>query len=695
MPAETSEMEWDDIDTFLTEHCKDELNLIGQHYPKKQAVLIDFQELEEFSPHLGEKLLNNPDEVIAEFNKALEKEKAHIPFSKAMDRANEDIRIYARFFNFPQEQQIMIRDCTSHHLGKFISVQGLVTKITDVLPRVWKGVFVCKRCKRETIVIQTDKTIKPPPVCEGCGRKEFDLVAERSKFSNFQKIEVQEPLEMLKGGEQAKRISVWLEEDLTNKVLPGQRIIINGILRLEPPKYKGTVYQKYIEANNIEFTEFEFEELEISEEEEKKIKELAEDPKVVDKIIDSIAPSIYGHREAKEAIALQLCGGTPNKRLPDGMKIRDNIHILLIGDPGTAKSQMLKYVDRLAPKSLYVSGKSATGGGLTAIAEKDEFGEGGWVLKAGALVLASGGLACIDEFDKMGEEDRSAIHEALEQQTVSVAKAGIIATFRADSAVLAAANPKYSRFDPYKPPADQFDIPPTLISRFDLIFPVKDVLDETRDQELATHILNSHRLSQTLAKASEEDIETLKEGVAPPIDPELLKRYIAYARRTCHPVLTDEAITRLKNYYVDLRKRGSGGSVPLTPRQLEALVRLSEASAKLRLSDKVEMMDAERAIKLVEFVLREVGMERETGGFDIDRIMSEHPKSERDRIYTILSIVKGLEEEYDMVPRERVLEEAQEYHNIDNRTAEKLIQELINKGDLYEPRHGHIKSVNR
>ncbi|MBN2517900.1 MAG: ATP-binding protein, partial [Candidatus Altiarchaeota archaeon] len=329
----------------------------------------------------------------------------------------------------------------------------------------------------------------------------------------------------------------------------------------------------------------------------------------------------------------------------------------------------------------------------TAIAEKEEFGEGGWVLKAGALVLAAGGLAAIDEFDKMSEEDRSAIHEALEQQTVSVAKAGIIATFKANSAVLAAANPKYSRFDPYKPPAEQFNIPPTLISRFDLIFPIKDVLDEQKDRNLADHILSAHKLSQAPDRKGPE-FDAIRERLMAPIDETLLRKYIAYTKKNIRSVLTDEAMVRLREYYVNLRKRGSKGSVPLTPRQLEGLVRLSEASAKLRLSKKVELQDAERAIRLVEFVLTEVGME-EGGTFDIDRIMTDHPRSERDKIYTVTNIVKGLEEEFEMVPMQRVLDEAREYYNIDNRTAEKLIQELLTKGDLYEPRHGHLKTVSR
>jgi replicative DNA helicase Mcm len=691
-----TEMEGDEIGSFLNEKCREELNLVGQLYPDKQSVIINFQQLAEYSPQLSEMLISSPDEVISDFHKAIEKEKSHIAFARKID---DEPRVYVRFIGLPAENEIMVRECTSEYLNKFFSMQGLVTTTTDILPKVWKGVFKCKRCKAETSRIQPKKGIEQPMVCESCGRHEFDMDEERSKYIDFQKIQVQEPLEILKGGDQAKRISVWLEEDLVKKrIVPGQRIIITGSLRLEPPKpskVKSPIYQKYVEANNVEFTEQEFEELEITEAEEKEIKKLSKDPKVYDKIIASVAPSIYGHTEAKEAVMLQLCGGASHKKLPDGTKIRDSIHILMIGDPGTAKSQILKYVDRLAPKSLYVSGKSATGGGLTAIAEKDEFGEGGWVLKAGALVLASGGMACIDEFDKMSEEDRSAIHEALEQQTVSVAKAGIIATFRSESAVLAAANPKYSRYDPYKPPAEQFNIPASLISRFDLIFPIKDVLDETKDRNLATHMLNAHTLSQTLAADSTANVEEMKKDLVPPVDQDLLKKYVAYGRRNCHPILTKEASDRLGNYYVDLRKRSSGGAVALTPRQLEGLVRLSEASAKVRLSRKVEMQDADRAIRLVEFVLREIGMEKEGGGFDIDRIMSDHPKSERDKIYTITGIVKGLEEEYDMVPMQRVVEEAQEFHNIDQQTSEKLIRELLNKGDLYEPRHGHIKTVRQ
>ena len=213
---------------------------------------------------------------------------------------------------------------------------------------------------------------------------------------------------------------------------------------------------------------------------------------IFDKIAKSIAPSIYGYDEIKRALVLQLFGGTPDKMLVDGSRIRSDMHILLIGDPGSAKTRLLQAVTTMVPKGIYISGKSTTSAGLTAAAERDEFSEGGWTLKAGALVLGSGGEVSIDEFDKISDEDKSALLEAMESQTISIAKAGIVAKFNARCSILAAANPKYGRFDPNIYPSEQFDIPPTLLSRFDLIFPIRDMLDEEQDKNIAKHILMQH-----------------------------------------------------------------------------------------------------------------------------------------------------------------------------------------------------------
>lgn len=370
-----------------------------------------------------------------------------------------------------------------------------------------------------------------------------------------------------------------------------------------------------------------------------------------------------------------MFGARPGKVLPDGGKVRSDIHLLLIGDPGVAKSRLLQYVNQIAPKSIYVSGKGTTGAGLTATAEKDELAEGAWTLKAGALVLAGGGIACIDEFDKMEKEDRAAMHEAMEQQTISVAKAGIVARFKCNTAILAAANPKFSRFDTYKQLGEQFDIPPTLISRFDLIFPLQDIVDRETDRKIADHMLKMHKMGD-----EQKELE-------PEIEIDLFRKYIAYARKNSYPVLSEEAGTKLRDYYVDLRG-GDRETVRATARQLEALVRLAEASAKIRLSNEVTVDDADRAIKLTNYVLREVATDKTTGKIDIDRIATDHPASIRARIRTIEDIIRGIvanspDKSADM---QEILTATAE-KKIDRTEVERIINELKSKGIIFEPRH--------
>jgi len=368
----------------------------------------------------------------------------------------------------------------------------------------------------------------------------------------------------------------------------------------------------------------------------------------------------------------------------------DSYHNFIANSVVIHNTRMLQYITNLAPKSIYVSGKAVTSAGLTASAEKDELGDGGWTLKAGALVLASGGLAGIDEFDKIKDEELAAMHEAMESQTISVAKAGIVARFKAKTSILAAANPKYGRFDPTRYPAEQFDIPPTILSRFDLIFPIKDILDEEKDRKLADFILLQHT---TAGKRAEKTI-TEEEEIRPPINTTLLRKYIAYSRTKVSPILTPEANEKIKEYYVELRRIGaSQGAVPITPRYIEGMVRLAEASAKVRLSRRVELTDAERSIKLMDFMLKSITMDKGLGRIDIDIITTGQPKSKADRIRNVLDIVKDLEKEYDLVEVERVVEEAKKY-GLDETTTRRIIDEMLRKtGELYEPKHGHVKVV--
>ncbi len=657
------------IESFMGKQ-KEQLRRLGEKYPEKKSLVLDFEELERHDRDLADRLRHTPDEVLADFNEVLN--------NMGILTVVENPKFNARFRNVPKERgyTVPVRDITSDFIGKFISVEGVVNRISDVLPKVSKALFVCSRCDEHNWIVQDKRMLIEPGRCRSCGKSDFRFILEESEWTDVQRLEIQEPLEMLVGGEQARRIELWAEEDMTDVVTAGDKVIITGIVRLKPQKAKGSVYGKFLEVNHMEAVEREFEEFEITDEEEKEIQELAKDPRLHDKIVDCIAPSIYGYREVKEAIALQLFGGRQGKVLPDGTKARGDIHLLLIGDPGVAKSRVLQYVDQIAPKSIYVTGKGTTGAGLTATAEKDELADGAWTLKAGALVLAGGGIAAIDEFDKMDKEDRSAMHEAMEQQTISVAKAGIITKFKANTSILAASNPKFSRFDNYKPLAEQFDIPPTLISRFDLIFPIRDVLDRETDRSIAEHMLKMHR-SESL------------EEIRPPVDAALFRKYIAYARRNIRPELTQDTVEKIREYYVALRARGRGGAAAATPRQLEALVRLSEASAKLRLSDEVSVGDVERAIKLTDFVLKEIAYDAETGEFDIDRIVTDHPKSMRDRIRTVEETIREIiESSPDGMASLDGIREAMSEKNIDKFTVDQIISELKKKGEIYEPRHG-------
>jgi replicative DNA helicase Mcm len=515
----------------------------------KKSLEIDYKLLEEYDTELADELIEKPYQIIDAASDA-------VKAIGLINSAGDQVAPYVRFFNLPADKNVVIRDLASRHLSRFISVEGVVTKITEVKPKLVLAAFECSHCGRIYTIPQTDQSGKliEPAVCS-CERKSFKLLTEQSVFMDTQKFEVQEPLEMTRGGEQTRKISVIIEDDLTNKIIPGEKLQITGVLKLQTPKFKKSIYDLFIDTNHFLKMEKEFEEIDLSEDDLKQIKELSNDPKLYPKIVGSIAPSIYGHSEIKEAIALQLFGGTTGKVKADGMRIRPDIHVLLIGDPGVAKTQLLLYVNLLAPKGIYVSGKASSAAGLTASAEKDEFADGGWILKAGALVLAAGGMAMIDEFDKMSEEDRSSMHEAMETQEIHVAKAGMIATFRANAAILAAANPKFGRFDQYEPPASQFNIPPTIMSRFDLIFPMRDVIDDKKDTEMADHILASHYTSaaKQMKDADLEKIKKAEERVMPLIVPGLLRKYFAYARRSQKPVLTEEAMAKIMEFYLDLR----------------------------------------------------------------------------------------------------------------------------------------------
>ncbi len=476
--------------------------------------------------------------------------------------------------------------------------------------------------------------VERPGICPVCGEGggKFTLVREKGEFIDWQKIVVQERPEDVPGGQIPRSIEVHLTKDLVESVRPGDRVKVVGIVGLEQYSSTGTLYGLYMEANSVVLEEKVLEEITISKEDEVKILELARDPWIRERIVASIAPTIYGHWDLKEAIALLLFGGVPKQR-PDGTRTRGDVHVLFVGDPGAAKSQLLQSAARIAPRVVYTTGKGSTAAGLTAAVLRDPR-TGEYYLEAGALVLADGGVAVIDEFDKMSKDDRGVIHEAMEQQTVSIAKAGIKATLSARASVLAAGNPKFGYYDPSKSFVDNVDLPAPIISRFDLIFVVRDIIDRRRDEMLASYVLEVH---------------SNVEKFSPDIDLDLLRKYIAYARKYVKPKLTPQAKRLLKEFYVEMRNSALQYSsqegakpIPITARQLEALIRLTEAYARMALKTEATEEDAIAAIRIMLSVLSSIGLDIETGSIDVGIIMTGASFHTRKVMGLVTDVIKEI-----------------------------------------------------
>ncbi len=989
----------------------------------KVSLSVDFSQLNRNDPGLADQLLDEPDETLKAAEVSLEQ----------FDIENvENIKI--RFYNLPDSQRLRVRDIRSEHLGRFIFVEGVVKQATDVRPQVTSAKFECPVCGNTISILQIDIKFKEPSRCS-CGKRgRFRLIGK--ELIDAQKLVVEESPEFLIGGEQPKRLNIFLRGDLVEPVMekkttPGSKIRVVGIISEIPVLLKtgvpSTRYDLIMESNFIEPLEETFDDVQLSKKDIKEIIKLARDPKVYSKLVNSIAPSIYGHENIKEALVLQLIGGVKKER-KDGTSTRGDMHVLLVGDPGAAKSSLLMYMSKAAPKARYVAGRGVSAAGLTASVVKDEFLRG-WALEAGALVLANNGFCMIDEMDKISVEDTGALHEAMAQQQISISKANIQAcysfdtevltdkgwkkylevknaklaqydpskktieflphnglfiynynkkmyhfkskrndifvtpnhkmlakeykqkdykifeadklkynlinflnsgnfigqeqeyfilppiqhkqnrkhpkythqynpkkipmglwleflgyyvteggierrnknknpgvalvqkkglnakkikncllkmskyvgftlteikddsyirfkitnmqlstfldnqcgkicyerkfpvellslskkqlkifydtmmlgdgssdgksfsstslelidlfqavacligksaskniqykeghrgnrktmyrvclsdkiepsikkkdikrrkykgkvfcfstktgffitrrngkiaiqgnTLKCQTTILAAANPKLGRFDPYQPIASQINMPPALVNRFDLIFPVRDLPNEKMDTKIATHVL---------------EVQQKEGGIDPEIEIPLLKKYISYVRAHIKPKLTESAIDEIKNFYVKLRNTGSSGDdavkpIPISARQLESLVRLSEASAKIRLSKKVTRLDARKAITILQACLQAVGFDYETGQYDIDRISTGIPTSQRNKFIVIREIIDKFDKEgKKAIPIEDILAEAVE-KNVNEAQVEEIITKMKKEGSLYEPKRGFLSKV--
>ncbi len=641
--------------------------------------IVEFEDLIVFDLSLAENLREQPDEYLEHVNRAAFSQ-LEIEDSEYASKIEE---IAVRFRKLPDSTHL--RMLGAANIGRFVMVEGIIVRATPVQPQVMRAAFKCKRCGETAYIDQIGPFLKAPLKCEipHCQSKgPFDFVQEGSTFIDYQQIRIQERPEDLPPGQLPRTLNVKLiSRDLVDKARPGDHVAIIGVVRAEAPFLpaagKLRTFRLHLDANFLDLESKEPESGFISSEDEKNILALAEDPWIHRNVMRSIAPSIYGYETIKEAIMYLVFGGVP-KHLTD-ISIRGEMNILLVGDPGTAKSQLLQYIAAIAPRGLYTSGRGTTAAGLTAAVLRER--GGGMTLEAGALVLADKGVACIDEIDKMRPEDRVAIHEAMEQHTVSVAKGGIVATLNARTAILAAANPSLGRYDPYKTVTENINLPVTILSRFDLIFVLKDVPEKDLDEKMSTHILEIHQKGKV-------SLET-------PISSEMLRKYVSYAKNI-KPVLTDEAMERLRDFYLEMRavtEKIEGSPIAITARQLESLVRLAEARARIALKKEVTAEDAEAAIAIMNRSLEEVGIDISTHMRDIDIIMVGKPKSMQDKLRVILTEILEMSKETGMVERKLLLDELSSKHRIEALDAQRLIGRMIKDGTIYEPRPGFLKKV--
>jgi len=648
----------------------------------KTSLIVDFEDILIFDQRLAEELLEKPDEYLKRANDAAYAQLQTEDQEYAEKIADKQEIVTVRLVRLLEAAQL--RKLGSDHIGRLVMVEGIVVRSTSMRPMVMRAAFKCKRCGEITPISQTGQFLKAPFVCSNpsCGAKGlFDFVQEESTFIDSQDLRMQERPEDLPPGQLPRTLHIKLiGGEIVDIARPGDHVSIVGTVCAVSPTLprvgKLRTFILHVDANSIEVLGKEPEIALPSPEEEEKIHELAKDPWIHRKIMTSIAPSIYGYDHIKESIMYLLFGGVP-KYLPD-ITIRGEMNALLIGDPGTAKSQLLQYVARVAPRGLYTSGRGTTAAGLTAAVIREK--GGGMSLEAGALVLADKGIACIDEMDKMRPEDRVAIHEAMEQHTVSVAKGGIVATLNARTAILAAANPALGRYEPHRTVAENISLPVTILSRFDLIFVLRDVPNKEADGKMSEHILEMHRKGLS--------------PVEPPMPSDMLRKYISYAKGI-KPVLTQEAVQRLKDFYLAMRSasESEGSPVAITARQLESLVRISEARARASLRKEVLTEDAEAAIAIMKRSLEEVGIDMSSYKIDIDLIMTGKPKSVRDKMQTVLSTLMTMEKETGIVEKTALLNELETKYTIPIGEAERLIAQLLREGTIYEPREGYLKKT--
>ena len=566
----------------------------------KQTLEVSYTHLVAANPTIALWVADEPQVILPFLNEIA----FEIVLSQFKAYSNIFQEIFVRIRDLPIGDQL--RDLRHHHLNKLIKVRGVVTRRTGVYPQLKVMVFFCSKCgEKKGPIFQNSHNQVDIGICGNCQSKgPFKLNIEETIYRNYQKITLQETPGSVPPGRVPRHKEIILLADLIDIARPGEEVEITGIYTHMfdyslNVKHGFPIFSTVIEAVSIK-RQNESSLAILTDEDKIEIRNLAKNPNIGQLIIESIAPSIYGHKFIKTALALSMFGGVP-KDVGGKHKIRGDINVLVLGDPGVAKSQFLKYTLQTSPRCVYTTGKGASAVGLTAGVHKDPVSKE-WTLEGGALVLADRGLCLIDEFDKMNDHDRTSIHEAMEQQTISISKAGIIATLQARCAVIAVANPVKGRYDSTKTFSENVDLSDPILSRFDILCVVKDEVDLVHDHSLSTFVLNSHIKNHpdgVIISAELED--SYKPKLPPPaISQELLKKYILYARQYVHPQLSDLDQEKIVRFYSELRQESQKtGGISITVRHIESLIRIAESHARIHLRDYVRDDDVDTAISML------------------------------------------------------------------------------------------------
>ncbi|KAL9954786.1 hypothetical protein ACROYT_G042363 [Oculina patagonica] len=601
---------------------------LKRHYNLGQYYLeVDLQDLTSFDEQLADKLTKSPAEFLPLFEDAAREMADEVTKPRPLGEEEvQDIQITLKSDANPMS----VRELRSEQMAKLVKIPGIIISASAIRAKATNITIQCRSCRNTISNIPlkpglegyamprkcpSDQSGRPP-----CPLDPFYIMPDKCKCVDFQVLKLQESPDAVPNGEMPRHMQLYCDRYLTEKVVPGNRVTVMGIYSIKKVAQKSDkdrdgvgvgIRKPYLRVVGIQVdTEGPGRSsgAPLNPLEEEEFNRFASRPDAFETIAKSIAPFIYGSEDVKKAIACLLFGGS-RKRLPDGLTRRGDINVLLLGDPGTAKSQLLKFVEKVSPIGVYTSGKGSSAAGLTASVMRDPASRN-FIMEGGAMVLADGGVVCIDEFDKMREDDRVAIHEAMEQQTISIAKAGITTTLNSRCSVLAAANSVFGRWDETKG-EENIDFMPTILSRFDMIFIVKDEHEQNKDMRLAKHVMQVHLNAAQIGQAQEGELSL-----------NFIKKYIGYCRNKCGPRVSEEAAQMLKNRYVLMRSGARDYekdaekkiNIPITVRQLEAIIRISESLAKMRLLPFATAAHVEEALRLFQVSTLDAAMSGSLSG---------------------------------------------------------------------------------